>query len=835
MSRRAPRLLPAAALLAAGLLLAPPPAAPADGGETPGEAAREAAEQMLAAEGPRVWQQAERLAGLGPESVPVIREKLAAAPPWARLGFARALLGLKETELARATLLALLDPSLPSDVRVFAADQLGISGNSLSEPKAIVERITRLQAEELDPRLRIHAWRALYGITKENAWRRQIEEAMKSTEDPNLRTEAALLLADAGFVDAAKPLLKAVKDEPSERGRLARTLLDRATMEENAMALRNEVGRLRKEAEKAAAAGAPGAAPAGSGVPGFDTSLLEEILATLLEAADAAPGGREPGAREKWVRERLEGAAHGIVTGIDPHTAFFDLKERDDWIKGIQGESYGGIGAYVEIDADGWFSIKRPMFGSPAWDAELRPGDRVLEIDGWATSGEAIDVIISRLKGPAGTDVVIKVHRKGWVEARNMTLRRAQITVPSTWSAVLPGDIGYVLLEDFSARATEEVTRALAGFREAGVKAVVMDLRWNGGGLLDQAVGLASLFLPPGKTVVSTKGRTYRGYTKATEKVADVGALAKAPLVVLVNGGSASASEILAGALQQHGRAKLVGERTFGKGSVQVVLPLPVMPFCEPWTDTVRDGERARNGRYDFAEDFDDLDGDGKRGPQEPFFDRNQNGRFDDAEPYEDRNGNGRFDSPAVKVTVYKYHLPDGTSPERVRVKTARGREIWRGGIEPDIAVKDEIPEGWKVEAAVLLAENPLFKAYVDRLFETDRAGALALAEADGGDVASYPGFAEFHASLGTPLTPMDVRWILRTRLRLRASDLRGAPLLADWELDSQLQRAILRALEEAGTDPATIPQYRSLLGKVFEAPPADADPPLPGNGGEGK
>ena len=822
MPRRLPRRAAAGALLMAGLLLlAPAPALPQE--EAPGQMAREVVDQMLATEGPRIWQQAERLTGIGTESLPAIREKLPTAPPWARLGLARALLGLKELELARATLMDLLDPALPPEVRVGAADQLGISGNSLSEPALIAERILRLQSDELDPRLRIHAYRALYGITKEPVWRRKLEDAMKSTEDGNLRTEAALLLADAGFVEAAKPLLSAVKDEPSERGRLARTLLERGTIEDNAAALRNENRRLRREAEKAAGKPA-GAAPAGDPVvPGFEPGLLEALLKVVLANADAAPGNAEPGAREKWVRERLEGAAHGLVTGIDPHTAFFDRAERESWMKSIQGDSYGGIGAYVEIDADGYFAIKRPMFNSPAWNSGLMPGDRILEIDGWATTGEAIDVIISHLKGPAGTKVVIKVHRKGWTEARDQTLERGQIRVPSTWSAVLPGDVGYILLEDFSANAAEEVAKALAGFKESGVRGIVLDLRWNGGGLLEQAVDIASLFMDPGKDVVRTSGRSQRGYSRATRgRRADVSRL---PLVLLVNGGSASASEILAGCLKHHKRSVLVGERTFGKGSVQIVLPVTVQPFCEPYVDA------NGNGEYDFPEEFDDADDDGKRGDAEPFYDRNQDGKWNDGEPFTDENGNGKFDSPAVKVTIARYFLPDNTSPERTRVKTVRGRDVWKGGIEPDIGVKDDALEGWKVEAAALLVENADFKAYVEGIFAGHREMALALAEADGGSTDAYPGFDAFYATLGTPLSKMDVRWVLRTRVRLKASDILGRPLLADWELDAQLQRALLRVLEEMKIDPAAVPAYRSLVGKTFEAPPVDTDMALPSPG----
>lgn len=806
-----------AALLA--LLLAVPAGLPARAApEEPAEQARAAVDRMLATEGPGIWQQAERLAGLGASSIPAIREKLAAAPPWARLGLARALLGLGETELARETLLDLLGPARPGEVRLGAAVQLGVSGNSFADPAAVAARLEALLAEELDPRLRIHGWRALYSLTKDPAWRRLLEEAMKSTADEGLRSEAALLLADAGSVDAAKALLSSLRDEPTERGSLARNLLEKSTLEENLAALRREVQRLRRSRE------APGAGPKGPGaapssIPGYDPGILEGLVRILLESADGAPPEKDAAAREAWVRERIEAAAHGIVQGIDPHTAFFDRREREAWNTGINNV-YGGIGAYVEIDADGYFSIRRPMFGSPAWNAGLRPGDRILEIDAWSTVGHSIDVSITHLKGVPGTKVSIRVHRKGWEQPREIQIVRAQIRVPSTWPALLPGGIGYVLLEDFSANAAQEVRKAVAEFRAAGARGLILDLRWNGGGLLEQAVDLASVFLPPGKPVVRTSGRTQAGYERSTRgRPADV---VDMPLAVLVNGGSASASEILAGTLKIHGRATLVGDRTFGKGSVQVVIPVPVQPFSEPWTDT------NGNGEYDFPEEFDDANGNGVRDADEPFYDRNQNRKWDDGEPFEDQNGNGKFDCPAIKVTVAKYYLADGTSPERVKVPGRTGRDVWRGGILPDIGVRDEGLEGWRVEEATRAAEDPVFTAYVERLFAEHPEKALALAESDGGDPEAYPGFARLHEELKTPLSRKDLHFVLRLRVRQTAEGVLGKRLVADIETDAPLQRAILRIYEVAGADPRAVPAFRSFVDRTFRAPPAENEGPVP-------
>ncbi len=812
------RRLPAApALLLAALLAAPPAARP----EEPAEQARAVVDQMVATEGAGIWQQAERLAGMGPESLPAIKEKLGTAPPWARLGLARALLGLKENELARTTLLALLDPAQPRDVRIGAADQLGNAGLDPADRAAIAASIEKSLADELDPRVRVHAYRSLFALTKEPRWRRELEVSMRTTEDRNLKREAALLLADAGSVDAVKGVLMALRDEPTERGRLARWLLETSTLEECNAALRRENRDLRRKAEQAPspAEAVPGAAPAPPPVPGFDAALLQAILAVLLKDADGAPPVTDSAAREAWVRERLEGAAHGLVTGFDPHTAFLDREEREEWNKDLIDKDYGGIGAYVDADAEDFFSIRRPMFGSPAWNAGLAPGDRILEIDGWSTVGKPVNVVITHLKGPAGTKVVVRVHRKGWTETRDMTLTRAQIHVPSSYSALLPGGVGFLSLEGFNAGADREIRSAVADLRRGGARTLVLDLRSNGGGLLAQAVAIASIFLPPGRKVVRTAGRAALPEEKPTHGAP--GEVVDLPLAILVDGASASASEILAGALRFHGRATLVGERTFGKGSVQHVISLAIPPFCEPYTDADDDAQ------YDFEEEYEDLNRNGvrdERDPYEPYYDRNRNRQWDPGEAFEDMNRNGKFDCPAVKVTIARYFLPDGTSPERKKVKTKKGREIWKGGLEPDLAVKDEGLEGWRVEEAFRVTELPEFRDYLEGLFAKDPEKALALASSDGGDPAAYPGFDEFHAELKTPLSREDLRRVLRIRFRIRASDVLGRPLLGDFDGDAHLQRAILKVLEEAKVDPHAVPEYRSFADRTFTAPPAEEE-----------
>ena len=270
-----------------------------------------------------------------------------------------------------------------------------------------------------------------------------------------------------------------------------------------------------------------------------------------------------------------------IETLDDPHSAFFNEEEIKGFNKQVQGE-FSGIGAEVEMHND-LLRIVSPLQDSPAWNAGIQPGDIVLTIDGASTKGLRIGECIEKLTGPVGTKVTIRVRHTTGQEVE-LTITRAKITVRTVqgwarrddnrWDHMLDGanKVGYVRLAQFTTGSTDDVAEALESLKKQGVRGVILDLRFNPGGLLPTAIAISNKFLKKGDKIVSTKGRTVPERTALADGQNTFPA--EVPLVVLVNEASASASEILAGALAENGRAKIVGTRSFGKGSVQQVKRL---------------------------------------------------------------------------------------------------------------------------------------------------------------------------------------------------------------------------------------------------------------------
>ena len=269
-------------------------------------------------------------------------------------------------------------------------------------------------------------------------------------------------------------------------------------------------------------------------------------------------------------QERVWGAISGLVDSLgDPYTTFFPPLENKMFEEEISG-NFGGVGMEVG-SRDGVLTVIAPLKGTPADLAGIKAGDKIIEIDGKAVAKMSVNEAISLIRGEIGTRVAIKVFRGEKNEPHEFVLTRAQIKVPTIETKLLPNQIFLIKYYNFGATSPELFRGALREFVDAKTDKLIIDLRGNPGGYLEAAVDTASWFLPLGKVVAieergAGKDREFyrsRGYDIFTDKL---------KMVILVDGGSASASEILAGALHEYGKATLVGEKTFGKGSVQELI-----------------------------------------------------------------------------------------------------------------------------------------------------------------------------------------------------------------------------------------------------------------------
>jgi len=271
--------------------------------------------------------------------------------------------------------------------------------------------------------------------------------------------------------------------------------------------------------------------------------------------------------------ELVKKAIDGMLQGLDPHSQFLGDRQYDDLMTSTQG-SFGGLGIEISV-RDNYPTVIAPIEGTPAYIQGVQGGDQIIEIEGEDTYGWTISQAIAKLRGPKGTDVHFKVHREGIEKPIDYTVTRDIIEIESVRYAFKVGDTGYIRVTNFAQDTADELQKRLAELEAQNIKGLVLDLRYNPGGLLRAARDVSQLFLESGKKIVYTRGRTPRqnaDYYSTTPEARVHGRTY--PVVVLVNEASASASEIVAGALQDWDAALVVGETSFGKGSVQTVYPL---------------------------------------------------------------------------------------------------------------------------------------------------------------------------------------------------------------------------------------------------------------------
>ncbi len=272
-------------------------------------------------------------------------------------------------------------------------------------------------------------------------------------------------------------------------------------------------------------------------------------------------------------QQLIEAAINGMLSALDPHSSYMNPKSYGDMQVQVQGE-FGGLGIEVTME-NGLVKVVSPIDDTPAAKAGIKPGDLIVAIDGEPVAGMSLNDAVEKMRGPVNSDIKL-VIRRGSTQPFTLTLKRAIIKVASVKSQLIGNDIGYIRITSFNEQADSGVRAAMKSLKaKAGDKlaGIVLDLRNNPGGLLDQAIAVSNDFLDKGE-IVSTRGRHPEDAQRFDAKAG--GDLTKGlPMIVLINGGSASASEIVAGALQDHHRAVLLGTSSFGKGSVQTIIQLP--------------------------------------------------------------------------------------------------------------------------------------------------------------------------------------------------------------------------------------------------------------------
>ncbi len=335
------------------------------------------------------------------------------------------------------------------------------------------------------------------------------------------------------------------------------------------------------------------------GAPAQNNGELQKRLREYTDLLSAVTNNSsEELGSDKFVYASID----GMLRSLDPHTSFLEPKEYSDMQDRQKGTFYG-LGILVTKRND-QVTVITPLEGTPAARLGVRAGDVIAEVEGVSTDDLALDDVVKRLKGPKGTTVHIKIRRVGMKEAIPLTIVRAAIPTNSISNVLMirPG-IGYIRIKDFTSTTVRELDEAIEKLEDLGMQKLVLDLRGNPGGLLDAAVGVSDHFLEKGQMIVYTKGRTpdsMQEYTAPGKHVKF-----DRPMVVLVNRGSASASEIVAGAIQDHDRGLVVGETSWGKGLVQSVFTLQygaglALTTSKYYTPAGRNIQRDYSSVYDY-------------------------------------------------------------------------------------------------------------------------------------------------------------------------------------------------------------------------------------------
>jgi carboxyl-terminal processing protease len=611
--------------------------------------------QLENLDGSKLWIMASRLEALGEGAVPALRAKLLREGEKGRLACARALLALGESDAraeATSTLEELARSGSTRSTRVAAIEILAESG----DPDDAVKVLEELLERTVDPLIAIPLCRALWEVDHVAKAREKLI-AFLGSRDLEVKQEAAIALAEIDYFDGdVREVLRVLKRSPTAEGRRAADLetvfklsrqLDRGLEKGEALIdgtnpaelLKIKEARIRDLEEKLRRTGG-GGRPSAAKHP-ID-GVLEEVIQRIQEKyVDEA----------KIDRKRLIlTAIGGMLRALDDFSMFLGVEEARSFRQIFAGE-YPGIGATVNKLPDGPLEIAKPLYGGPAHKAGILSGDKVIEVEGVRTDDLQLDEIITKLKGEPGSKVSLKVYRRGWSEPKVLEIVRARVEVPSVHHEMLPGKLGYLQLQQFGDKSASELIAALDELEQDGLAGLVLDLRNNGGGRLDMAIRIVDQFVKGDLPIVTQKGR--KDARDEISTYPDPFVRPDYPIVVLINQRSASASEIVSGALKDFGRATLVGKRTYGKGSVQLPIPL---------------SDASQEVLGGLAQ---------------------------------------------IHITTQYYFLPLGKCIHTIRDKN--GAIVEQGGVEPDIDVPDDRMPAWRIEERERLRSLPTVLEYVDK------------------------------------------------------------------------------------------------------------------------
>ncbi len=560
--------------------------------------------------------------------------------------------------------------------------------------------------------------RALIGVKGFSLKAREALITLLEDSSKKIKFNAAVALARMDAYQEAAPVLESFAGEPSQRGVLAQTLLNQRNLTRNL-----ELQKSRSSTKY---------------------PVIDEIVSKIQERyADA----------EKIERQDLiEGAAQGMTKKLDPFSTYL-TREKLESLKENLDRSYGGIGAVVSM-RDGYLTIERPIYSGPAYEAGLRTNDQIIKVEGDSTYEKELQAIVKKLKGEPGTEVSFTVMRRGWTDPRTFTITRSKINTKTAKHRMLPGDIGYIEIISFGENTDTEVRRSIQKLKKQGMKGLIVDVRNNSGGYLPTAIQITDFFLEPedsngNKNLILS----VRGKGKDRSFFAENTPIYRGPMSVLINRGSASASEIFSGALQDHSRARVFGERSFGKGSVQQLLPL------------------------------ESTDGAALKLTQAKYF------------------------LPSGRTPHRSNWKEETTGLE----------ENTEGGIKPDVTIKPLEESYWFAYASEQLLETGKVDEYIQEKKANHLDKLKKLAEFDGHSWKEYPGFDAFYSSLDTKLNRERVRRLVRTQLRRKVGDLRGKAFIVDYQSDIQLRRAVLDILEKRGISPENVKPYQGLEKEIKE------------------